>query len=239
MSRQELLTIAEVCALLKVHERTVYRWLKGGRLRAFKAGKLWRIPAGALDAFLQDAGPAPDAGPALNAGPALDAGRPEPAASAPLAPVDPASAPTAAYAHPISPDLDTKSPGDVGYQARIEPAPPARATSDRDRDCGPTRGGRAGNVGIVEERRTVRIRYETLEGVIRYDESNPADFEVLIDHPVREKIIEHFTSERDFKTPASRKDDRPIERARPVDDPSYFSLALCTLHVSTGVRVDW
>src|SRR5260370_39501552 len=47
-----LLTPEEVAARLRVSRRTVYAWLKIGRLRGLRAGKAWRIRPEDLDAFL-------------------------------------------------------------------------------------------------------------------------------------------------------------------------------------------
>jgi excisionase family DNA binding protein len=41
-------TVEEVCAILKVHENTVYNWIDSGKLKAIKIGGLWRIPAESL-----------------------------------------------------------------------------------------------------------------------------------------------------------------------------------------------
>ena len=48
----ELLTPEEVANRLRVTRRTVYTWLKLGRLRGLRAGKGWRIRPADLDAFL-------------------------------------------------------------------------------------------------------------------------------------------------------------------------------------------
>jgi excisionase family DNA binding protein len=47
-----LLTPEEVAARLRVTRRTVYAWLKIGRMRGLRAGKGWRIRPADLDAFL-------------------------------------------------------------------------------------------------------------------------------------------------------------------------------------------
>jgi excisionase family DNA binding protein len=36
--RLELLTVAEVCAILRCHEKTLYQWVKKGRLTAIRVG---------------------------------------------------------------------------------------------------------------------------------------------------------------------------------------------------------
>ena len=39
------LTIREVCGLLKVQRDTVFRWIRSGKLKAFKlgGGRFWRV----------------------------------------------------------------------------------------------------------------------------------------------------------------------------------------------------
>ena len=54
MPDTELLTIEEFCRKVKVSRRTVYRWIASGKLNAKRAGRLWRISASDLEAFLQE-----------------------------------------------------------------------------------------------------------------------------------------------------------------------------------------
>lgn len=49
-----LLTIAEVASILKVTERTIYNYVKGGSLKAAKIGKHWRIKALDLKDFIEE-----------------------------------------------------------------------------------------------------------------------------------------------------------------------------------------
>jgi excisionase family DNA binding protein len=46
-------TIAEVATHLKVSTRTVREWLRSGKLKGLKAGRLWRIREEELRAFLE------------------------------------------------------------------------------------------------------------------------------------------------------------------------------------------
>jgi len=46
----------EVMELLGISQTTVYRWLESGELPAVKIGKLWRIPADALEELLSTEG---------------------------------------------------------------------------------------------------------------------------------------------------------------------------------------
>lgn len=45
------LTVAQVAQRLGVHPKTVYRLVEAGRLPAIRVGRLWRVPAGALDRY--------------------------------------------------------------------------------------------------------------------------------------------------------------------------------------------
>jgi len=53
MPENEYLTIQEVCKVLKVSRITVYRWIKSGKLSAYKAGKQYRIEKSHLDNFVK------------------------------------------------------------------------------------------------------------------------------------------------------------------------------------------
>jgi excisionase family DNA binding protein len=39
----EILTVREVAAYLKLSRTTIWRWCNEGKLQAFKAGRSWRI----------------------------------------------------------------------------------------------------------------------------------------------------------------------------------------------------
>ncbi len=49
----EYLTSREVAEILRIHPRSVTRFIKEGRLGAVKVGKFWRIPREQLDAFIK------------------------------------------------------------------------------------------------------------------------------------------------------------------------------------------
>jgi len=55
--RPEFLTIREAAELLRVHRRTVYRYLNAGKLPARKFGGVWLIDAAELERRLT--GPEP------------------------------------------------------------------------------------------------------------------------------------------------------------------------------------
>lgn len=49
----EVYTLKEIEDLLHVTRRTLYNWIKGGKLRAFRVGKEWRVTREALEEFTQ------------------------------------------------------------------------------------------------------------------------------------------------------------------------------------------
>ena len=49
---EQFYTPQEVARMLKVAYLTVYRWIKAGKLKAYKVEKQYRIKAEDLDAFL-------------------------------------------------------------------------------------------------------------------------------------------------------------------------------------------
>ena len=52
----ELLTITEVAAYLKISRRTAWRWCKSGHLPAVKVGHQWRVSRSALEEFVHQGG---------------------------------------------------------------------------------------------------------------------------------------------------------------------------------------
>ena len=48
-----LLTLREVADYLRVHQRTVYRLITGGSLKAIKIGSQWRVPENVLIKFIE------------------------------------------------------------------------------------------------------------------------------------------------------------------------------------------
>ena len=53
MTNEQYYTIEEVAKMLKVVYLTVYRWIQDGKLRAYKAGKQYRISGTDLDKFME------------------------------------------------------------------------------------------------------------------------------------------------------------------------------------------
>lgn len=53
MPEEQYYSIEEVAKMLKVAYLTVYRWVQGDKLNAFKAGKQYRISKKDLDKFMQ------------------------------------------------------------------------------------------------------------------------------------------------------------------------------------------
>ena len=52
MTEEKYYTIEEVAEMLKVVYLTVYRWIQDGKLKAYKAGKQYRINKSDLDGFI-------------------------------------------------------------------------------------------------------------------------------------------------------------------------------------------
>lgn len=46
---EEVFTVKEVSRYLRISRTTIWRWCNEGRLKAFKAGRGWRIPRSALE----------------------------------------------------------------------------------------------------------------------------------------------------------------------------------------------
>lgn len=53
MTEEEYYTPEEFSKIFKVKKRTVYFWVRTGKLKAVKLGSLLRIPKSALDDFLR------------------------------------------------------------------------------------------------------------------------------------------------------------------------------------------
>ena len=49
---QSIFTPEEIAEKLKTSRSTVYRWLRTGEIKSFKAGKMWRVTKEDLEAFL-------------------------------------------------------------------------------------------------------------------------------------------------------------------------------------------
>ena len=50
----KILTVPQAAARLQVSERTIYEWLRDGKLPGRKIGKVWRMSADAIDDFLRE-----------------------------------------------------------------------------------------------------------------------------------------------------------------------------------------
>ena len=53
MSQDEILTLKEVAALLKIAERTAYMMIQRGDLPGFKVGGQWRFKRKDIDAWME------------------------------------------------------------------------------------------------------------------------------------------------------------------------------------------
>ncbi len=52
MNEIKIYTVDEAADILKVSKRTVYSYIKSGKIQAAKIGKYWRIPEGRLKEFI-------------------------------------------------------------------------------------------------------------------------------------------------------------------------------------------
>jgi excisionase family DNA binding protein len=50
--RLELLTVSEVCSILRCHEKTLYQWVKRGSLTAIRIGSKLKFDPADVAAFL-------------------------------------------------------------------------------------------------------------------------------------------------------------------------------------------
>ncbi|AMK10130.1 MAG: helix-turn-helix domain-containing protein [Pseudodesulfovibrio sp.] len=55
----KLLTVREVADYLRVHQRTAYRLITGGDIKAVKIGSQWRVPEQSLMEFIESGMNAP------------------------------------------------------------------------------------------------------------------------------------------------------------------------------------
>ena len=60
MADIKVYTLEEVADILKVTRRTLYTYVKSGKLRAVKMGKYWRVSEEALRAFISTGTPIED-----------------------------------------------------------------------------------------------------------------------------------------------------------------------------------
>ncbi|MDR2252962.1 MAG: helix-turn-helix domain-containing protein [Bifidobacteriaceae bacterium] len=52
--KKAFLTVSEVAQTLRVSDMTIYRLVASGEIRALKVGRSYRIPADALEEWLED-----------------------------------------------------------------------------------------------------------------------------------------------------------------------------------------
>lgn len=49
---KDLITIEELCSLLSIGRNTAYRLLNENKIKAFRIGKVWKIPKMAIEDFI-------------------------------------------------------------------------------------------------------------------------------------------------------------------------------------------
>jgi len=79
-----------------------------------------------------------------------------------------------------------------------------------------------------------------IEGVVEYDSALQS---VVVTHPyqdVQEDIKKYLETEQVFRIPiGSDLDEDREDHAKPIENDTYFSLAMCTLFVNKGAWVFW
>ena len=86
----------------------------------------------------------------------------------------------------------------------------------------------------------VKISHGNQKGFVKYNKETK---EVSIDFPnesLASDIEEYLDTKRVFRIPESQKiDDFREDLVSPLDNETYFELAMCALWAETGVWVDW
>ncbi len=59
-------TVEQIASLLKIHQKTVQRYIREGRLRAVKVGKSWRVSGHDLSVFTESEPLSPEQAPAAH-----------------------------------------------------------------------------------------------------------------------------------------------------------------------------
>ena len=59
MEFDEILTVEEVAALLKIHPKTVYKFLKANELQGYRFGRLWRFKKSDIMKLLEKSNASP------------------------------------------------------------------------------------------------------------------------------------------------------------------------------------
>lgn len=50
----DLLTVDEVCDILRIGHNTIYGLLKDGKLKGFRCGRIWKIPKLAVEKYIME-----------------------------------------------------------------------------------------------------------------------------------------------------------------------------------------
>lgn len=48
----DILSIEEMCELLRIGKNTAYKLLTSGKVKAFREGRIWKVPRIALEAYI-------------------------------------------------------------------------------------------------------------------------------------------------------------------------------------------
>jgi acetyl-CoA synthetase len=53
VTAEKLYTVEEAAAEIKISPQTMAKWLRAGKIRGVRVGRLWRVPESALDEIAQ------------------------------------------------------------------------------------------------------------------------------------------------------------------------------------------
>jgi len=54
MDKEQLLTLQDVADFLQIKERTIYDWVKKGKIPGFKLGNVWRFKREDIDCWIEE-----------------------------------------------------------------------------------------------------------------------------------------------------------------------------------------
>lgn len=84
------------------------------------------------------------------------------------------------------------------------------------------------------------IMFEKEEGTVVYDEKEKKALVIFPDEEIEETINDYLTKIQSFRIPQSQKiDDFEVMKAKPIDNETFFSLALSSMYSEIDVWVDW
>lgn len=53
-SEQILISIEELCSILKIGKNSAYKLIKSGKIKCFRIGRVWKIPKDSIDKYIRE-----------------------------------------------------------------------------------------------------------------------------------------------------------------------------------------